>query len=80
MGRGSNGIGTGSHLYRMFSNDFPQGNTKQPGYVPLSDRIPVQAASDLKRPTSGLRVPHRALECVRVNTTGPLGIRSSVAA
>ena len=56
MGRGSNGIGIGSHLYRMFNSDFPQGNTEQPGYVPPSDCIPVQDASDLKRPTSGLRV------------------------
>ena len=56
MGRGNSGIRTGSHLYRMFGSDFSQGNIGQPGYVPPSNRIPIQAASDLKRPTLGLRV------------------------
>ena len=56
MGRGSSGIGTSSHLYRMFDNDFSQGNTGQPGYVPLNDCILVQAAFDLKRPTLGFKV------------------------
>ena len=56
MGRGNSGIKTGSHLYRMFGSDFSQGNIGQSGYAPPSNRIPVQAASDLKRPTLGLRV------------------------
>ena len=56
MGRGSSGIGIGSHLYRMFHSDFSQGNTRQSGYVPPSDRIPIQFAFDLKRPTLGIRV------------------------
>ena len=56
MGRGNSGIGIGSHLYRMFGRDFSQGNTGQPRYVPPSNLILVQAASDLKRHTLGLRV------------------------
>ena len=56
MGRGNSDIRTDSHLYRMFGSNFSQGNTGQPGYVPLSNRIPIQAASDPKRPTLGLRV------------------------
>ena len=56
MGRGSNGIGTGSRLQRMFSSDFPQGNIEQARYVPPSNHISVQAVSDPKRPTLGLKV------------------------
>ena len=56
MGKGNSGIRIGSHLYRMFGRDFSQGNTGQPRYVPPSNLILVQAASDLKRHTLGLRV------------------------
>ena len=46
--RGSNDIGAGSHLQRMFSSDFPQGNAEQPGYVLPSNHISVQAVFDPK--------------------------------
>ena len=39
----------------MFGNDFPQGNTGQLRYGTLSNFISVQAASDPKRPRSGLK-------------------------